>query len=328
MKGGAAVALAVVAAVAPTPSRGAPAEVVGVVPLVGEVDGTSRARATEHLITALGGLEGLEVVALSGLDALLGPGQAAALSACGLDEACVRTRVARVRTDRLLLGALDPEGNLRLRLVASATTAPGSRVLVSRQVPLDEPGLQAGLTAAALELFPERADQAFGRLVLQGGLPDAAAWLDGAPAGALSLEAPPRLALRVRAGRHAVRVLAPGHAVFEAEVEVPVGQRVVLEVRLSKNRSAGPLYLAGGAVVLAGVATALGVAVNARASGWEGACPPGGACEAGYTRARFEADTDFVEGGRTATNALWGVAGTALVGAALWYFMDPGEEAP
>lgn len=305
----------------------APPTVVAVVPIGGDADGGSRLEATATLERALGGLEGVEVVSLRGLDALVGADALEALLACGEDDACLRRGVARVRTDHLVAGTLDAERNLRLRLVDSATTAGPPRVRVSRQVGYSDAELRQGVTAAALELFPERADAAFGTLALEGGEPGARVLVDGEEAGAMSLEAPPRAVLRVRAGARDVRVLAPGHEAFEARADVLLGQTARLQVELTKNRSPGPLFLAGGGAVALGVATALAFAVQARADDWEAGCPTGMACAEGFTRARYESDGDFVTGGRWAANSLFVVGGAALVGAAVWYLLDPGQEA-
>lgn len=321
-------ALITAAALLPTAALAQPAGlVVGVAPIRGGADGASLDEATRILERALAGLEGVQVVSLRGVDAVLGAGARAAIEACGDDDACLRRAVARLRTDQLVIGSLDVQRNLRLRLIDSATTAAGgARVRVSRTVGFSDAGLLQGVTAAALELLPERADAAFGTVLLQGGLPGARVLVDGSESGELSMEAPPRAALRVRAGARKIEVLAPGHATYEATPEVLVGQSVRLEVELSKNRSPGPLYLAGGAVLAAGVATALAVAVQRRANAWEDGCPTGMACEPGFTRARYDADDDFVTGGRWAANGLFAVAGAAAIGAAVWFFLDPGAD--
>lgn len=300
---------------------------VGLVPLDGDAPAPLRSRATEVLRSALLGIPDLEVTTFDDMDRLFGPGAAARLEACA-DDGCIRRELARVKTDVLALGSLSLDGTLRLRLVDSATTAKGAKVRVSRSTELTDPAVVQAVTAAALELFPERADGSFGLLALEGGVAGAEVLVDGASAGQLSLEAPPKANLRVPIGKRTVKILAPGHAPYETEVEVTVGQRTSLAVSLDKNRSSGPLYLAGGGLVAAGAALTLGLLVNQRASNWEDGCSLTGPCDSGFTRARYDSDQAFVDGGRIGTNVLWAAAGTALVGAIVWFFVDPGEETP
>lgn len=300
--------------------------VLGVAPLTGAADGASRALASQVLMDALRSLPGVEVVSLAGLDQLLGAGASAALGACKDADPCVRQATRRVRTDRLVLGSLSQERTLRLRLIDSATTAEGALVRVSRQVGLSDEALRREVSTAALELLPKLADSSFGTLVLQGGLPGASVIIDGEPKGALSMEAPPQTSLRLSPGEYTVKVVSPGHASFSEPVTVLVGQRTDLQVSLSKNRSSGPLYLAGGGVALAGVAVALGLVVNSRANRWEDGCPTGMACQPGFTRERYASDESFVRGGRAATTGLWAVAGAAIVGSIVWFIADPGED--
>lgn len=303
-----------------------PAVVVGVAPIAGQADAVRRQRATQILQDALSGLPGLSVVSLAGLDQLVGPGPAAALAACKNEDACVRAVAQRVRTDQLVIGELDPELTLRLRLIDSATTAAGPLVRVSRQVGASDSELRQAVTAAALELFPERVQGSFGTLELVGGQPGAAIFIDDEPQGELSMQAPPQAALRLQAGLHKVKVVAPGHSHFQASIDITVGQRSTVEVQQSKNRSNGPLYLVGGGAAAAGVALALGLAVQARANGWKDACATGMPCAADFTRARYESDDAFVQGGGAAATGLWVVAGAAIVGGIVWFIMDPGED--
>ncbi|CAN0567399.1 unnamed protein product, partial [Laminaria digitata] len=160
-------------------------------------------------------------------------------------DPCVRKATGRVRTDRLVLGSLSQERTLRLRLIDSATTAEGALVRVSRQVGLSDEALRREVSTAALELLPKLADSSFGTLILQGGLPGATVLVDGQPNGTLSMQAPPQASLRLSPGEHSVKVVSAGHASFSESVTVLVGQRTELQVSLSKNRSNGPLYLAG-----------------------------------------------------------------------------------
>jgi len=300
--------------------------VLGVAPLTGEADGASRELASQVLMDALRSLPGVEVVSLAGLDQLLGAGASASLAACKDADPCVRRATGRVRTDRLVLGSLSQERTLRLRLIDSSTTAEGALVRVSRQVGLSDEALRREVSTAALELFPQLADSSFGTLILQGGLPGATVMVDGQPNGTLSMQAPPRASLRLSPGEHFVEVLSPGHASFTESVTVLVGQRTDVQVSLSKNRSNGPLYLAGGGVALAGVAVALGLAVNSRANRWQDGCPTDMACQPGFTPQRYASDESFVRGGRAATTGLWAVAGAAIVGSIVWFFVDPGED--
>jgi hypothetical protein len=318
---------AVLAASFAAPALAAPPKlVVGVAPVAGQADGASRYAATQILHDALRGLPALKVIALSGLDQLAGAGTSAALLACGDNDACVRGVASQVRTDRLVVGALDAERILRLRLIESSSTSAGPLVRVSMSVGLSDSELLHAVTNAALELFPKLADQSYGTLALQGGLPGAALFVDGEPTGELPMSAPANATLRVRAGQRRIKLLAPGHAPFEATVDIIVGQRFLLDVTMSKNRSPGPVYLAIGGLAAAGVGAAVGALVYRRANGWSDACQPAMPCSPGYSRDRYESDRSFIDGGSSVSTALSVGAGLALVGAAVWYLLDPGAD--
>ncbi len=303
-----------------------PKLVVGVAPIAGQADGASRSAATKILQDALRGLPALKVISLAGLDSLAGAGTAAELLACADDDTCARNVAARVRTDRLVVGALDAERTLRLRLIESSSTAAGPLVRVSMSVGLSDSELLHAVTKAALELFPALANLSYGTLVMHGGLPGAAIFIDGVASGQLPMSAPANSAVRLRAGTRQIKLLAPGHASLEATVDILVGQRFLLDVAMAKNRSSGPTYLAAGGLAAGGVAALLGALVYRRAGAWGDACQPAMPCDAGYSRDRYDSDKSFIDGGRNVSTALSVGAGLALVGAAVWYLMDPGSD--
>ena len=316
------------------PARGAPERRVdvGVVPLRGSAPDEDRERASRVILDALSGMPGLRVLSLAKLGELLGPDEAARLEACA-DDRCLVEVASRVRLDRLVAGQLDADGprlELRVRLLDTATAAAGrTLVRVTRQVGPGEGGLVQAATSVAAELFPKEALAGFGTLLLRGGIAGAEVRVDGVLQGQLE-QAPttgePGAVLTVPPGVRQVTVTAPGHVPFDTTTEVLVGQRARVDVRLSKNRSAGPLLLGGAGVLAVGAAAALGVVAQARVEDWQEACPPGMPCSPGFTRARFEDDRAAVDRARIGSNVLWGAAGAALVGALVWYLFDPGRD--
>lgn len=299
---------------------------VGVLPLGGDAPGPERAAAQAELRTALRGLPGVELVELEGAAALLPPGQLEALNACA-DDACRKAALSTIRTDRLLFGELDRQGDrrvLRLRLLDGDPGASDEpKVRLSREL-----GSQAAgdlYSEVVAELFPDEIKAAFATLVIQGGAPETLVAVDGKLAGGLD-GGRAELVQRLTPGRHHLEARAPGHRPLVQDLELTVGQRRVLSLSLEKNRSVGPYVLAGVGVLAAGVATGLGLAVTGRVNDWEAACPANQNCAIGFDRSRYDEDQAFVDQGRFSTNALWAVAGAALTGAVVWYLFDPGVD--
>lgn len=304
---------------------------VGVLPLGGNAPAPLRAEGTQTLLDALGGLARLSVVSLARIDAVLGPAAKRALEAC-TDDPCLVQATQGIKTDRLVIGSLDVEGDktlLRLRLIESSTVAKTPIARVTRDVGRDADPLRSEVSAAVLELFPERAKESVGTVEILGALPGARIVVDGrmsttVPLDAIDPEAP--AILKLPPGTHEIRVVAPGYFPRTERAQVLVGQRTSLAFDLEKNRSNGPLIL-GGVGAAAGVGGAiLGALAATKVGDWKDACLPRMPCEAGFTRERYLSDEQAIDQQRTAANVLFGVAGAAIAGAVIWYFLDPGSE--
>jgi hypothetical protein len=309
-------------------ARAAPTLRVGVVPLGGGVAPDERAELTRRLVEALGGVPGLDPLELSTAAPLLGADAVQRLERCGEEPACLRDALGPLRLDLLVVGVVEREPRLtmRLALLDPNSAAAAVRVRVSRE--LAEPSRE--VAAAALELFPELARESFGRLVILGTPVGARVQIDGQDRGALAL-APlvgePRLVLTLPRGAHRVEVRAPGHDARVEEVVVPVGGELALDVALEKRRSAGPLYLGAAGLAASGAAGLLGLWVRGIAADWKDACPPGAACAPDFTLQRYRDDEARVDAGGVAASALLGAGLAAVAGAVVWYALDPGEDA-
>ncbi len=311
------------------PAQGAELR-VGVVPISGSAPQNVRQRATQVLMDALAGMRGVAVVSFGNLDAVLGAAAKERLDACQ-NDACVIEATSAINTDRIALGSIDVEGPravLRLRLVR---TSSGAEILarVTRDVTFGDDVLKSAVAQSALELLPEQAKDSVGMLEIAGAIPGARIVVDGRMSASVPLEATDPEApavLRLTPGVHQIRVSAPGHHDAIERAEVHAGQRTRLEIDLAKNRSTGPLIL-GGVGVAAGVAgVILGAVVRGRANDWKDACPSDGACAPGFTRERYDADSQSIDQQRTVANVLYGVAGGAAIGALIWFFVDPGTD--
>ncbi|MEQ9502038.1 MAG: PEGA domain-containing protein [Deltaproteobacteria bacterium] len=305
----------------------APSLGVGVVPIRGDAAGTSRRAATIALEEALGDLPDLEVVSLSNLGELLGEDAARRLEAC-TDDACIRSATAKVKTDRLVVGTLDLEEQLvlRVRLIDTATSATGSRVRVSREIPPGGRGIAQAVSAVVADLFPERFARAKGLLVVSANLAGANVFVDGQLAGTTAAnESGFMTVVRVKPGKRQIVVEARGHSPASATAEVLLGQRTAVAVELEKNRSVRPLILGG--IGLAAVATGVivGVTTKNTVDGWDAACG-GGPCDEGFTRERYARDESAVGRGTLVTNGLLVAGAAAVIGAVVWYVLDPGED--
>ncbi len=299
-------------------------EPVGVLPLDGTAPATLKAKAERTLLDALGGMRGLQVVDLGQLGALFGPEAQAQLDACA-DDPCLRRALSNLRLSRVVLGSLDQEARLVLRL-RTIHTATVTEAVTRLSRDLGEAELVSVVAAAALDLFPEHAAGSFGRLVVVTE-PGAQVIVDGRAAGRIPLlatEIESALVLDLSAGRHVVRVVADRRWPQERGVDVLVGQNQRLEVSLDKNRSMAPAVLAGvGAALLAGAGVA-GLLTQGTVDDWQQGCPTGANCAAGFTRARYENDSDKVDAGRWTTNGLLTAGGVALAAGAIWFLLDPG----
>lgn len=305
----------------------APTVGVGVVPIRGDAAGTSRRAATIALEEALGDLPDLEVVSLSNLGELLGEDAARRLEAC-TDDACLRSATAKVKTDRLVVGTLDLEEQLvlRVRLIDTATSATGSRVRVSREIPPGGRGIAQAVSAVVADLFPERFARAKGLLAVSANLAGANVFVDGQLAGTTAAnESGFMTVVRVKPGERQIVVEARGHSPASATAEVLLGQRTAVAVELEKNRSVRPLILGG--IGLAAVATGVivGVTTKNTVDGWDAACG-GGPCDEGFTRERYARDESAVGRGTLVTNGLLVAGAAAVIGAVVWYVLDPGED--
>jgi hypothetical protein len=243
----------------------------------------------------------------------------------------VRT-TRKIATDRIVIGSLDVEGGrtlLRLRLIESSTSAGAPVARVSREVGGGEEPLRTAVSLSVLELFPERAEQSVGTVEIVGARPGARIVVDGEKSASVPIDAVDPAApavLKLPPGLHEIRVSAPGYFPRTERAQVLVGQRTRLVFDLDKNRSNGPLIL-GGLGVAAGVGGAiLGALVAKRAGDWEDACPARMPCAPGFTRERYVSDGRAIDQQRTAANILYGVAGAAVLGAVVWFFVDPGSE--
>ncbi len=303
---------------------------VGLAPLGGSAPKSIRAEATGKLATTLSGLEGIQLLDFSRLGPVLGGQVQASLAQCS-DDPCVVAATSKIRTQRIVAGAINVENNtmvLRVRLLKTSTTAPGPLVRISRQLKEGEP-LDRVISEVALELFPEQAAKSFGTLIVVGANPGATVFVDGKVAAKVPLEATridARPTLNLKPGSHQVRVRASGHYPFESKVDVLLGQTQELQVDLDKNRSWGPLIVGGLGVLAAGTALAVSLSARGLSGEWEQACPLQTNCAAGFTRQRFLDDQRTVDRGRTVSSALFGVGAAAALGAVLWFFLDPGTD--
>lgn len=300
---------------------------VGVVPIRGEASGTKRREVTQAIEQALGDLPDLSVVSLENLGAVLGEDAANRLEACH-DDPCVRAATREVRTDRLVVGELDLEEKLvlRIRLLDTATTSP-ARVRITRDVPPGPRGLAQAASAIVSDLFPERAKAARGLLAVAANVDEANVYVDGTLVGTTSggPDGVYRALVRVPAGKRAVTVEARGHFATTTSAEVLLGERTDVAVELDKNRSSSPLILGGVGLAALAIGTIVGVTTKSTVDGWSSACA-GARCDEGFTRARYATDESAVSRGAVVTNGLLIAGSAAVIGAFVWYLLDPGED--
>jgi hypothetical protein len=284
----------------------------------------ARLRATQLVIGALRGLPRLKVISLVEIEPLLGAEAARAFDQCR-DDACLIQVVSAVKSDRLVIGELEAgagmQSRLQVRLVDTSTSGANVLVRLSRDLTGDLiSALEREVPAAVAELFPDRAAEGYGSLVVRVRPEGAAISLDGMPVGIA-----PTPPLKARVGRHRLRVTARGHEPQEEEVYVPLGQALDLRIDLDKRRSDWPLILAASALGATGIGFAVGISAESVARDWERKCE-GGLCPSGYTRARYENDRDSTAAKRTIANGLFIAAGALAVGSFVYYILDPGVD--
>lgn len=311
----------------PSAAFGAEEIVAGVVPVSGSASAKLRVRATQTIETSLKGLPGIQVVSFTGAAGLLGSDKTAKISTC-IDDPCIREATKLVNTDVLIVPELDLEDSLvlRIRLLDTATTAP-PRVRVTKNVTGGETGLGQAISAAITELFPERAKSALGTLEIVADYEGALVFVDGDEVARLDeppIDGPRRAVLRVQPGTRRIEVRAEGHFPYETEAEVIVGQLSTIEVSLEKNRSNGPVLLAGAGVVAGISAMVFGLSAQTTADQWAENCTFT-QCAEGFTRMRYEADEKAVPRFRVLANTMLVVSAATLVGALVWYVLDPGQ---
>lgn len=305
------------------PAEAAPLR-VAVIPVEGTAPLELRRSAAAKLVNALRGIEALQVIDLAVAGEVLGPSAPAALAACR-DDRCIAGVIAPLATARAVVGVLSAgEGTrprLDLRLVDTSTPAALVRVRISRD--LEEPlaaALDAQVPAIAAELFPELSSEGAATLTLKVRPAGAAISIDGTPVGLAPL-AP----LRVKPGVHRVRIEASAHHPEEISVAVGLGQSEAVEISLSKNRSPVPLFLAGGSLAAVSIGLVFGLSAQAGATAWDDACGTG-ACEPGFTRARYDRDGSDVARDRVLANVFFAAAGGLAIGALAYFLLDPGVE--
>lgn len=299
------------------------ADNVAVVGLEGSAPAPARLRAHGLLVDALRGVGGLQVVAIADPGAMLGPEAAAALAAC-TDDRCRVAVLGPVARGTVVLGSLETvspssstrDGVARLDLRVATATA-GTTVRVSRDLrgPLDG-ALRGVLIEVVGTLFPGRPVQPTSKLTVRTDVDGAAVTLDGQPLGLTPL--PP---IDARIGTREVAVSLPDGRRAVTRVELLLGSPATVELTLTE-RTMIPWILAGSAVLLAGGGFALGAVADGTASDWSAACPGGGGCATGFTRERYDSDSDSVAvQGTLATGLLIG-AGAALVSAAVVWILE------
>jgi hypothetical protein len=320
------IALAAAASLFPCASFAADLD-VGVMMLSGGAPPADRSLATQSIIDTLGALSGIRVVSLAQIGAVLGPAVAEALAVCA-DDPCVVRTTKTIAMGAVVLGELEDEGTGRVLRIRAIETSSAARTIARVARTVAEPLAQAA-SLAAVELFPEQASASVGTLEIAGALPGARIVVDGRMSATMPLsstnpDAP--AILKLPPGSHEIRLSAPGHHPLIERAEVRVGQRTRLEVDLDKNRSNGPFILGGIGLAAGAAGGILGAVVASRAAGWRDACPVGEPCAPGFTRERYESDDRSIAQQRTVANALYGVAGAAVIGAVIWFFVDPGSD--
>lgn len=292
--------------VAVAPVRGAPRE------------------ATDALLAAVRGLPGVTALDLRSLRQALGPAAMGQLLRCQ-DDACLVRSAGALVWDELLVAELAEGGKtVRLRLLGK-TPGEAPRIRVSRQV--GEEGLADVLRAGTIELFPVRAALSSVPVVVKG-LPAGAEVQFDEQAPLQQRGSGGRIGDRLSPGPHTVEARAPGYTPWSTSFEVEVGSPLELGASLRKRRSAGPWYVGGGGLVLAAVGAGLLASAQARVDDWDSACPSGESCAEGFTRQRFTDDASALDLERGFSTGLLVGGGAALVGAVVWYLLDPGERGP
>lgn len=279
--------------------------------------------ATDVLVRSLRGLKNVEVLDLRRVKSALGEAAYARALACA-ERACTDVERAAAGWNALVTSELAESGRLlRLRLIEPGSEGPQERVRVSRS--LGEEGLNAALRGAVVELLPARAAQSASAVVI-----------DGLPVGAsirFDEETPvlvqgSRLRRRMRPGAHVVEARARGRSPWRREFEVQLGSELRLAAALPKRRSWGPWVVGAAGLVAAGVGAGLAASAQSRADEWQAACAGVENCAPGFTRARFLDDQSALSLENAGAASLLAAGGAAVIGAAIWFVLDPGQDGP
>ncbi|MBI5480694.1 MAG: PEGA domain-containing protein [Deltaproteobacteria bacterium] len=168
-------------------------------------------------------------------------------------------------------------------------------------------------------------EQRVGTLVVATSAASAEVAVDGKVRGTTPLPRP----LRVAPGRHRVVVSKAGHRSFTSDFTAKAGetQRLFPELRAIETsrperarpsfakRHTGSLITGGVAVVIAGVATGLGVSTWSTYKDLSGRC-------AGTATGCASGDIDGVKNRALITNIMYGAAGAAAVTAAILFYVE------
>lgn len=279
------------------------------------------ASSTDVLLRGLRSLSDVEVIDLRAVRSALGDQAFEAAVLCSRAP-CDKVARAAAGWDAIVVSEVAEGGTaLRMRLIEAGEGGPRERVRVSRGVAGDLP---SAVRSAVIELFPTRAAKM------------SAVAISGLPAGAAIRfdEEPPvmvqgaRLRRRLPPGPHIVEARAKGRVPWRSSFEVPVGAELQLSASLPKRRSWGPWILGAAGVVAAGVGAGLAASAQSRADDWNAACPVGEACAAGFTRERYLSDQSSLDVENAAAAGLIAGGSAAVVGAAIWFLLDPGADGP
>lgn len=292
---------------------------VAVAPVIG-----APASLTNQLVNAVRGVRGLEVVDLREVRRAFGERALASALACARKPCPDHSATGPLGWEEIIIGELRPEARtLRLTLIRPGPEGPSERVRVASSYAEGE--LPSALQAGVAELFPVRVARS-GSVVRVENLPAGAQLKldDESPVPAQGALAERRLP----PGAHRVEVRAPGREPWTEAFMVRLGEPLRLRAELPKRRSLGPWLLGGGGLLAAGAGLALGVAAQQRADDWAEGCPSGGACGPGFTRERYLADQDAIGLENGAAAGLLAAGAAAVVGAVVWWLVDPGHSSP
>ena len=185
-------------------------------------------RLAEAVAREVGAERGQGVLGPEQAEKQLGRDEAARLFACGANAHCLSALSAPLGVDQVLGGEL-AQGDRCYVLNLVLVRVKDERVLATsgRELPIGSHRLQPELVAAARRLLRGEAEPT-GELRVITEEPGARVTLDGEPAGRTPLS------VRVRAGRHELRLSQVGYLDLEPRlVEVPasgaVEQRVALQ---------------------------------------------------------------------------------------------------